>query len=298
MEEFICYKSVCPAFKETEINYFYKVTGTKKSVAELDLRVSEEGLVRMFGFGPWIWQQFVLLKLERSLRIQEGHENDFETFDSVEFALHEWQNWLDNPSNKGFRKHFYNRLISEDGRLELRKHIMMPFKIIEKIANNAPGWDVKESQEFGIFTYSNHFGTGMFIPLIVCLIQWMIPILLVINSVQNGQEVGELSSVTAVSKYIFCVSDEEASKEEKLLTTVMVLCIQLLYTTKVVVDRLVSFLTSLGVDAGLGTYNVYYRLNALRNCVRESRKESIGQSIGYTLGKCLFQFLSLLSFLQ
>ena len=263
----------------------YKIYGTKKAISEENLRASEEGLVRMFGFGPWIWQQFALIKLEQCLRSQEGHENDFENFDSVAFAETKWNEWLDNHNNTSFRRQFTSRLITDDGRLALKDHILKPFQIVQKISGNAPGWDVKESQEFGVFTYTSHFGTGLAIPVIVCLIQWMIPIVLVINSVRNGPDVGELSSVTEGADYIFCVSDDEASRSMKMLTTVMVLCIQLLYTTKVVVDRLVSFLTSLGVDLEFGTYNVFYRFGALRTLVREQRKESIGQSIGFTLGK-------------
>jgi len=268
---------------EEDITYLYRVSGTKKAVSEENLRVSEEGLVRMFGFGPWIWQQFTLIKLEQSLRIQEGHQNDFETFDAVAFAEIKWNEWLFSESNTAFRRQFKSRLISEYCRFALKDHILKPFQIVQKIAFNAPGWDVSESNEFGVFTYTSHFGTGLAIPLIVCAIQWMIPVLLVINSVNNGPDIGDLTNITEVADYIFCVSDEEASKKLKLLTTCMVLCIQLLYTTKVVVDRLVSFLTSLGVDLEFGTYNVFYRFGALRTLVREQRKESVGQSLGYTL---------------
>jgi len=239
--------------------------------------------VRLFGFGPWIWQQFVLLKLERSLRIQEGHQNDFENFDAVAFAEDEWQKWLENPNNRAFHKHFHNRFITDDGRLALKDHILTPFKLVEKIATDEPGWSAKESDEFGVFTYTNHFGTGMFIPLIVCAIQWAIPVLLVINSVNNGPDIEDLTNITEVANYIFCISEDGVDTQVKQLTTIMVLCIQLLYSTKVVVDQLVSFLTSLGIDLEFGTYNVYYRFNALRNRVRESRKETAGQSIGYTL---------------
>lgn len=239
--------------------------------------------MRLFGAGPWIWQQYVLLKLERSLRIQEGHRNDFENFDSIEYADNEWQDWVGHCDNADFRNHFNHRLITNDARQALKDHILMPIRIMEKIVTDEPGWDVVESTDFGVFTYSNHFGTGMTIPIIVALIQWAIPCLLVYNTLIDNPYTG--NTLEDLSRYVFCINPDGATQMETLLTTAMVLCIQLLYTTQVVTDQMLSFLTSLGLDFGVGTYNVYYRFNALRIRVRESRRESFGQSVGYTLGK-------------
>jgi len=50
-----------------------------------------------------------------------------------------------------------------------------------------------------------------------------------------------------------------------------------------VVDRLISFFASLGVDLGFGTYDVFYRFKALRTIIRENRYESALQSVGYTI---------------
>ena len=52
-----------------------------------------------------------------------------------------------------------------------------------------------------------------------------------------------------------------------------------------VIDRFIAFASSLGIDLGFGTYDVFYRYKALRGLVRERRYESALQSVGYTLGR-------------
>ena len=94
------------------------------------MRVPEEGLLRIFGSRPWIWQQWALIKLEQRLRFQENHTEDFETFNIPLFARDLWFQWLGAEANHDFRKHLSDERINicQD---DLFDHIMKPFYILD-----------------------------------------------------------------------------------------------------------------------------------------------------------------------
>ena len=199
--------------QEENVYYMYKVEGCGKNLNDNEVRVSEEGLVRLFGRGPWIWQQYALVLLERKLRFQEHHHNDFEIFDYMQFAKTSFKTWLYDPRNIEFRRNYKDERIGEFGRTLLKDHIFKPFKIMSLIANHEEGWEPAESEEFSIFSYSSIFGSGLTLPLIVMGIQIMLPSLLVYSNFASVDEF-TLDSV-------FCVQDDEATDDALKLTTIM-----------------------------------------------------------------------------
>lgn len=199
--------------EEEEIEYMYKVEGCGKSLNYHEVRVSEEGLVRLFGRGPWIWQQYCLVRLEKKLRFQEHHPNDYEGFDYMGFAEKSFDAWLMDSRNLEFRRVYNDPRIGDWGRQLLRTHIFKPFEIMSLMAGNEEGWEPSESEEFSIFSYSSIFGSGLTFPFLVMIIQIMLPSLLVYSNFADTTDFSIDS--------LFCVQDDEATIEAKKLTTIM-----------------------------------------------------------------------------
>jgi len=212
--------------EDEDIEYMFNVEGCHKNLNLSELRCSEEGLKRLFGNGPWIWQQYCLVRLEKKLRYQLNHPNDFETINIMDFARKAFDKWVNDPKNLDFRRVFFDDRIGEVGRESLRVHICKPFEITNLIASHSEGWEPSESTEFSIFSYSSIFGSGFPFPIIVLSIQFALPgVLVYVN----------FSGASLSFEKFFCVqNDEDASMEVVNLTTVMVMMIQLLYSTQIV----------------------------------------------------------------
>ena len=71
--------------KKVPWKFYYNMAGVNL-IPERLIRSPEDGLKRVFGFRPWVWQQFALLRIEQHLRFQEDHERDFAETDCVAFA--------------------------------------------------------------------------------------------------------------------------------------------------------------------------------------------------------------------
>jgi len=201
---------------EENEEYFYEVEGCGKSLTSKELRCSEEGLVKLFGRGPWIWQQYALLRLEKKLRIQENHPDDFESMPILEFAEDNWNRWVEDERNRHFSDTYNHPRVTDEGRESLRKHIFAPFQIIAQICEYDEGWDPANSSDFGVFSYCNFFGSGMIIPTIVMIIQWVLPILLLVSNFKGTTN----KELITLDTY-FCVQDDTATKIAKKLTTIM-----------------------------------------------------------------------------
>ena len=114
---------------DEEGKFLYNV-GTRRRLSPYEIRVPEEGIRKLFGNRPWIWQQWAFVKLEQKLRFQENHYDDFEVFNIPEYARDLWFEWLLDPDNKDFFDHL------NDSRLnacqdDLFDHIMKPFYILD-----------------------------------------------------------------------------------------------------------------------------------------------------------------------
>ena len=201
---------------EENEEYFYEVEGCGKSLTSKELRCSEEGLVKLFGRGPWIWQQYALLRLEKKLRIQENHPDDFESMPILEFAEDNWNRWVEDERNRHFSDTYNHPRVTDEGRESLRKHIFAPFQIIAQICEYDEGWDPANSSDFGVFSYCNFFGSGMIIPTVVMIIQWVLPILLLVSNFKGVKN----DELVTLDTY-FCVQDDSATKIAKKLTTIM-----------------------------------------------------------------------------
>eukprot|EP00816_Leptocylindrus_hargravesii_P006554 CAMPEP_0196805842 /NCGR_PEP_ID=MMETSP1362-20130617/5665_1 /TAXON_ID=163516 /ORGANISM="Leptocylindrus danicus, Strain CCMP1856" /LENGTH=847 /DNA_ID=CAMNT_0042178997 /DNA_START=230 /DNA_END=2770 /DNA_ORIENTATION=- len=145
------------------------------------IRAPEEGLRRIFGMGPWIWQQYALLRLESKLRFQDKHAHDFENFDVAKYTRELWDNWVDNPENEEFRRVYYDERLGKATQKVLIQHIMKPFDLVADAANNIGEWDF-DSLTFSAYTYCSLFGTGWAIPLTILAIQVALPTLIMYHN--------------------------------------------------------------------------------------------------------------------
>lgn len=62
---------------EPDYEYFYNI-GSERLIPPRSVRAPEEGLKLIYGFRPWIWQQWATLQLESSARFMADHEKDFQ----------------------------------------------------------------------------------------------------------------------------------------------------------------------------------------------------------------------------
>ena len=136
---------------------FYKIGSAY--VDESHFRVSEIGLRRLFGSGPWIWQQWALLKLEHMLRFQIQHRCDFEEFETLVFVEALWDNWLSHEDNDEFRKLFDDARIGKMGRKHLEANIFTPFEEIAKVSNIDHRWNF-ETTSVSVYSYLSILGQG------------------------------------------------------------------------------------------------------------------------------------------
>lgn len=258
---------------------FYKIGSAY--VDESHFRVSEIGLRRLFGSGPWIWQQWALLKLEHILRFQIQHRCDFEEFETLVFVEALWDNWLSHEDNDEFRKLFDDARIGKMGRKHLEANIFTPFEEIAKVSNIDHRWNF-ETTSVSVYSYLSILGQGSLIPLLAFFLQIGIPIVLA-SSIEDQevfkQEVGVRERIEA----FYCGSSEtdegEMCKLDYFLARSMVFLMVLLYMIQVQPAAYSEFRQVVGyeTDTALG------RLKGVRRLVRLQLKGRILQRIGDVL---------------
>ena len=116
--------------KEPEWEYSFNV-GRDKMIPHAWVRAPEEGLKRIFGCGPFLWQQWALLRLEDRLRYQENHERDFEEIDCVKTADSMFNQWVDAEENARFKALYMSK--GEAVRDKLVTHLLTPFYLMDQI---------------------------------------------------------------------------------------------------------------------------------------------------------------------
>jgi len=143
---------------EPKWEYAYNV-GTQLTIPPFLTRAPEEGLKRIFGMRPFVFQQWCMLRVMNFCRFQEEHQRDFENMNFVLQAELIWVNWLDNPSNADFKQFFESQsqgsfwssilffslfftqqitvtttTTTTGTRTKLVQHILSPFSSIERLS--------------------------------------------------------------------------------------------------------------------------------------------------------------------
>uniref|UniRef100_A0A7S2NW82 Uncharacterized protein n=1 Tax=Leptocylindrus danicus TaxID=163516 RepID=A0A7S2NW82_9STRA len=263
--------------------FIYKV-GPRGQLKRIELRAPEEGLLRVFGSRPWIWQQWALLKVENLLRFHEGHPHDFERLDIPEYARYLWLRWINDPDNYGFLRQLDDLRLASASEL-LFDHIMKPFYILDEIRREER-WDFTDDV-FSVFSYMSLLGKGAFPVCLFCIImQFVIPLLLLMESLtianyDTWAKEDDRSYFDYVIK-IFCVTDDEAQCTRLRVTTLMIGGVQMLYLLQVGPDMAAKFAQIIGAGRFVPEYSVG-RVNAMRQIVREKNEDRIEQKFGLFL---------------
>jgi len=257
--------------------FLYNV-GSRRRLSAYEMRVPEEGLRKIYGYRPWIWQQWAFVKLEQKLRFQENHHDDFEVFQIPEYARDLWFEWLGDPENKDFVAHMSDEKINacQD---DLFDHIMKPFYILDDMRRESE-WDFVGCDEVSVFTYVSLLGTGYVFCFISLILQFTIPVLIVYSTLEEADYYK--SSGTDILRLLtamFCVTDDASFCDGLILTTYIVLCIQLLYLSKVIPDMSCVFSDVAGVG-GYGEEKTYAKVKSIREEVRNDNNDRIGQLVG------------------
>ena len=90
---------------EYKIKFYYNV-GSEGLIGKDNIRAPAEGLQAVFGMRPWLWQQFTLLQLEKRLRFDADHEDDFDEIDNLRFGKLRWDAWLHADGNADFKDRY------------------------------------------------------------------------------------------------------------------------------------------------------------------------------------------------
>ena len=167
---------------------YYYHAADQRMLQGQDVRSPKEGLLRIFGQRPWVWQQWACLKLESALRFQLGHQFDFMSKDVMKYALDLWDGWLNHPDNADFKAVFQDDRVGDRGRKELLTHIMTPFDIIRRIQDDREEWNFEEEKSLSVFTYLGILGSGFLIPLGIVILQIAAPALLIWNQIQGQRQ--------------------------------------------------------------------------------------------------------------
>lgn len=235
--------------------------GLERNITEEDLRAPEAGLKLLFGCRPWVWQQWAVLKVEEKLRFQEGHQNDFATKDIQKLAADLWEQWLEYPANVEFNQLFYDERIGERGRRALVSHIQKPFQLIDSMGEENKEWDFSGDDDINVFTYVSLHGSGFFIPLLVFLVQLIIPILLFLDKSSN----------------VRCAQGEDLPNE-LFFTKIMALVIIVYYMYSIIPDTYHNFFNIAGAAD-----SVFSRLLSVRRLVWMQGDDTLLQMIGFKL---------------
>jgi hypothetical protein len=232
---------------EPDYDYFYNV-GSASLLDTSQVRAPEEGLKLIFGFGPWVWQQWACLQLETFTRFQQDHDQDFVNANFRKVASDLWTYWVENKRNAEF-KVLYDGVEAwkppKNGpgtQEKLMTHIMSPFRIMDDIAKNK-GDKYTLVDDVSIFTYVSYLGSGWVTVIITLVIQFTVPILLLITAVESLSGPKRFSNGGFDTNWNdFCRDDGALSGR---LMNIMVL---LLYMIRVLPNLLYEFYSSSGED--------------------------------------------------
>ena len=146
------------------------------------VRCPEAALKHVFGPRPWVFQQWALLKLEKALRFDDGHECDFATFRYTEFATALWENWLHDKRNADFAKAFH--ATPDRAQALLIQHIMSPFTLLAQMSSDG-WWD--DTHEPSLYQYLSFLGSGAPLALLIAFVQVLAPVFIVAYAMRTSE---------------------------------------------------------------------------------------------------------------
>mmetsp|Transcript_5104 Transcript_5104/g.5904 ORF Transcript_5104/g.5904 Transcript_5104/m.5904 type:complete len:678 (+) Transcript_5104:77-2110(+) len=271
---------------EYRINFYYNV-GKEGLVEKDNIRAPAEALQTVFGMRPWLWQQFTLLQLEKRLRFDADHEDDFDEIDNLRYAKLRWDAWLNDFQNKDF-KDLYDKQPKIAQEL-LQGHILTPFDTIDIVTERLEEWDY-DDEDISVYTYLAVLGSGVSMTVITMSIQLITPLLLLYNNMlqSDGEPSGRFfldsnTSEPANGNFLPATDwDQFCSGEGRPEGKILITLVLIIYASSVVPDSLLSFFRVSG-----GSNTTYSRINSLRQIIWEQNDDTIMQQIGYKVDRLM-----------
>lgn len=284
-----------PPQDRMEISYNIGVEGV---VYEDNIRAAEAGLQAVFGKRPWLFQQFMLLQLEKRLRFDAAHEYDFEQIDNLKFATKRYDAWLNAPENEDFKK-LHDKQPEITQKL-LKTHLLTPFDLCDFIVERKDEWNFNDP-DISVYTYAGVLGAGLFTLTAVMGVQLFIPLILLYNNIvlSDGgasprfevteiidEEVDDVDIFVNNGNFLpftnfdqFCSTDRDVFRYEgKVLLTLVII----IYLLSVVPDAALGFYRTSG-----GYFSTYSKINSLRQIIWEQQDDDIPQEIGYKVDRIM-----------
>ena len=253
---------------------------SQKMLNKVKLRHPEEGLKRIFGTNPWIWQQYAVLKVEEQIRFHQNHYNDFDKIDIDRLAKTEWDKFIAHEGNEDLKARLDDERFANANRA-LVHQFLSPFRVMEGLRNartdneNAgfnTDWDMSD-ERLSAYTYLGVLGNGWLVPLLCVFVQFAAPLLL-------GSYALETSDRNSDNNHDAVWCDNEAAwSSDKIKGKLIMFTIVILYISKIVPDAVFNFIRSVGegIDA-------HSKVMALRKLLWDRGEDfNLGQMIGYKL---------------
>mmetsp|Transcript_1892 Transcript_1892/g.3777 ORF Transcript_1892/g.3777 Transcript_1892/m.3777 type:complete len:708 (+) Transcript_1892:251-2374(+) len=288
--------------KEPEYNFYYNC-GEHRMLEEDYLRSPQEGLRRIFGMRPWVWRAYALLRFENFVRFQKNHENDFDEVDAQQYARHLWNEWLHNEKNGAFLQRYEE--VGEIAQQELLEHLLAPFIDIDDVTEDHEVWDF-DDENISSYTYLAVCGSGSIFPVICMVMQFVIPALLLMQSIKYDYEVdnffdkftstiGKCATDRAPPAHHVYYDDDDKGAYNTSDGKIMITLVVIFYLFKVVPDTFISFYNTAGSKD-----TTYSRIMSMRKIIWDQGDDYIFQTIGYKLDlymntafECALYFINL-----
>jgi hypothetical protein len=272
---------------EPDYDYFYSI-GSKHQIEPASVRCSEEGIKLLFGYRPFVFQQWALLKLEARVRFTKFHPLDFQKMMFRKESQVLWNEWLNHDQNQDFRSLVEQTEKSFPGTSEkLVDFILSPFSLMDEISKGEE-WNLQGS--VNVYQYASLFGSGYITVFFCALIQIVSPALLLqwqittepgslrfttdINSTfvdVNNTFVDENSTFVVDTAWdVFCTG--QGAPEDRLMNAIVLL----LYTIRVLPTVLRRLFSS-------WDGSIVSRLNAMRQNIFEQGDDTTWQKVGFKL---------------
>jgi hypothetical protein len=266
---------------EIKVTYYYKTSAGVLVRHDL-VRAPEEGLKRAFGYRPWIWQQWALLKLEENLRFQKQHQRDFQEVDFVVLPTKLWDKWLHDPLNADFKNLHDSK--PESAQIKLKDHIFKCFQHMNDVVEENPDWwpELKDSRA-SVYQYCSVFGSGFFTAWALIFVQITVPILLLVFQVRTSSRFTNYPVESGTEDWvtIFETNTETFCNDTVALDAlIMNFVVFIVYVIRVVPIVYDTVYCTLGDQPTVAS-----RLNSIRQGVWDQADDTIWMQFGFKLDR-------------
>jgi hypothetical protein len=259
-----------PEGEEPEEESYFNIGSATKLFKSDDLRASEEGLKLVFGFRPWIWQQWAMLQIENQTRFADGHQDDFQKLSFKLIAKDFWDKWMNNPRNLAFKIYVDEVDMTYPGSKEkLVDHILSPFNLMDDISSK-PEWKLGEG--VNVFMYCSIFGSGFLSAFAVLIIQLLVPALLLKTAISNTPGSNRFVPTGNVTGWDLFCSQRLTAIDGKIMNIAALL----LYAIRIMPDLMYNLFLKNGASEEAPD-----RLNEIRKLIFEN-----GDDTGILYKKC------------